>query len=219
MNNTLLTCLKFFGLTNKETKKALDSVAITALRATYYFVACKKYQVIWKFEVGELSIHPTHQSNWSWVIICFTPNRIRTPGPAWQGLPSGLLLKGLLGKKWKGLARWFKLPIPTDPGLKWGNYYHYNYYRYCQVIPRCQDSCCTGEGGFRRPKRSTHSCSSQVGGSCNKLERLIQQELKYLGFIWIQHRAPLYTAIKKHLFSQEAAFTRLWNFTHFNPNT
>ena len=29
---------------------------------------------------------------------------------------------GLLWKKWKGLTRWFKSPIPTDPGLKWGNY-------------------------------------------------------------------------------------------------
>ena len=34
-NNTLHTCFKFFGLTNKETRKALDSVARTALRATY----------------------------------------------------------------------------------------------------------------------------------------------------------------------------------------
>ena len=34
-NNTLRTCFKFFGLTNKETKKALDTVARTALRATY----------------------------------------------------------------------------------------------------------------------------------------------------------------------------------------
>ena len=35
-----------------------------------------------------------------------------------KGLSSGILLKGLLGKKWKGLARWFKSPMPTDPGLK-----------------------------------------------------------------------------------------------------
>ena len=34
-NNTLRTCFKFFGLRNKETRKALDSVARTALRATY----------------------------------------------------------------------------------------------------------------------------------------------------------------------------------------
>ena len=111
--------------------------------------------------------------------------------PAVQGLPNGLLLKGLLRKKWKGLARWFKSPIPTDPGLKWGNYYHYNYY--CQVILRCQESCCTGEGGFPGPKRSNHHWLSQVGGSCSKLERLIQQKLKYLGLIWLQHQIPLYT--------------------------
>ena len=82
--------------------------------------------------------------------------------PAVQGFPSGFLLKGLLGKKWKGLAlaRWFKSPIPTDHGLKWGNYYHYNYF---QVIPRCQDSCFTGEGGFPGPKCSTHYRPSQVG--------------------------------------------------------
>ena len=34
-NNTLRTCFKFFDLTNKETRKALDSVARIALRATY----------------------------------------------------------------------------------------------------------------------------------------------------------------------------------------
>ncbi|XP_072051487.1 uncharacterized protein [Amphiura filiformis] len=36
-NNTLRNCFsfKFFGLTNKETKKALDTVARTALRAIY----------------------------------------------------------------------------------------------------------------------------------------------------------------------------------------
>ena len=75
--------------------------------------------------------------------------------PTVQGLPSGLLLKGLLGKKWKGLAHWFKSPIPTDPGLKWGNY--------CQVIPRCQDRCWTGEGGFPGPEPSNHYRPSQVG--------------------------------------------------------
>ena len=40
----------------------------------------------------------------------------------------------------------------------WGRNYNY----YCQVIPRCQDSCCTGEGGFLGPKRLTHHRSSQV---------------------------------------------------------
>ena len=30
-------------------------------------------------------------------------------------------------------------------------------------------------------------------GSCSKLERLIQQELNYLGLIRLQHQAPLYT--------------------------
>ena len=82
-----------------------------------------------------------------------------------QGLPNGLLLEGLLGKKWKGLARWFKSPTATDPSLKWGNNYHYMYIYiyYCQVIPRCQDSCCTGEGGFPGPKHSTHHRPSQVG--------------------------------------------------------
>ena len=119
-------------------------------------------------------IHPTHQRNWRWVIY-FAPNRVRTLWPAWpctvlalfkvfqqcKAFPSGLLLKDLLGKKWKGLARWFKSPIPTDPSLKWGNCYHYNHY--CQVIPLCQDSCCTGEGGFPGPKLSTHHCPSQVG--------------------------------------------------------
>ena len=34
-NNTLCTCFKFFGLTNTETRKTLDSVKGTALRATY----------------------------------------------------------------------------------------------------------------------------------------------------------------------------------------
>ncbi|XP_072033402.1 uncharacterized protein [Amphiura filiformis] len=33
--NILRTCFKFFGLTNKETKKALDTLARIALRATY----------------------------------------------------------------------------------------------------------------------------------------------------------------------------------------
>ena len=127
-------------------------------------------------------------------------------------LPNELLLKGLLGKKWKGLARWFKSPIPTDPGLKWVNYYHSIYYH--QVIPRCQDNCCTGEGGFLGPKRSSHHRPSQVGGICSKLERLIQQELKYLGLIWLQHQAPLYMPLKSVVCrsSQEAACIQLWNF-------
>ena len=67
------------------------------------------------------------------------------------------------------------------------------------MIPGCQDSCCTGEGGLPVPKRSTHHCQSHVGGSCSKLERLIQQELKYLGLICLQHQAPLCThTLKKH---------------------
>ena len=40
-NTILRTCFKFFSLTNKETRKALDSVARTALRATYtLWLAC-----------------------------------------------------------------------------------------------------------------------------------------------------------------------------------
>ena len=70
---------------------------------------------------------------------------------------------------------------------------------YCRVIPGCQDSCCTGEGGLPVPKRSTHHCQSHVPGSCSKLEKLIQQELKYLGLICLQHQAPLSKhALKKH---------------------
>ena len=110
-----------------------------------------------------------------------------------QGLPSGLLLKGLKGKKWKSLSGWS--PIPTDLGLKWVNYYHYNYY--CQVIPKCHDSCCcTGEKGFPRSKRSTYHRPSQVGGNCSKLERLIQREIKNLWLIWPQHQAHPYTPLK-----------------------
>ena len=114
---------------------------------------------------------------------------------------------------WKGLARWFKSPIPTDPGLKWGNYYHYSYY--CQVIPRCKDSCYTGEGGFPGPKRSTYHRPSQVGGSCSKLERLIQQELKYLGLIWLQHQANSLHNLKG-VVCRSSLDTRLWNFTHLD---
>ena len=76
--------------------------------------------------------------------------------PAVKGLPNGLLLKGLLGKKWwNGLARWFKSPIPTDLGLNGETIAIATIY-YCKVIPRCQDSCCTGESRFPGPKRSTH---------------------------------------------------------------
>ena len=45
-NSTLRTCFRFFGLTNKETRKALDSVARTALRGHFYFLAGKKHQAI-----------------------------------------------------------------------------------------------------------------------------------------------------------------------------
>ena len=34
-NETLRTCMKFLGLTNKELKKALDNISRAALRATY----------------------------------------------------------------------------------------------------------------------------------------------------------------------------------------
>ena len=72
-----------------------------------------------------------------------------------------LLLKGLLGKKWKGLARWFKSPIPKDPGLKRGNYYHYNYY--LQVIPRCQDSCRTGVFHLQRVRKTDSEGIEVIG--------------------------------------------------------
>ena len=50
----------------------------------------------------------------------------------------------------KRLASWFKSLIPTDPGLNRGNYryYYYNYtVKWFLDELRCQDSCCTEEGG------------------------------------------------------------------------
>ena len=119
------------------------------------------------------------------------------------------------------LARWCKSPILTDPGLKWGTYYHFHDHKYyCQVIPRCQDSCCTGEGGFPGPKRSTHHRPSKVGGSCSKLERLIQQELKYLGLIWLQHRAPLYIFfLRQSAYSVEEWYCSTHTETESSPVT
>ena len=83
INNTLHTCFKFFGLTNKENQKGTELCFKNSPQELLpYSVACKKHQAIWKLGVGELPIHPTHQPNWRWV-ICFTPNRIRTLWPAW----------------------------------------------------------------------------------------------------------------------------------------
>ena len=41
-NETLRTCMKFLGLTNKELKKALDNISRAALRATYTLWLAKK---------------------------------------------------------------------------------------------------------------------------------------------------------------------------------
>ena len=122
---------------NKQINQKGTEICCKKIPESYlYFGACKKHRAIWKLQVGEPPIRPTHQPNWRWVIY-FAPSGIRTlvtsttmysactlqDVPAEQGLPNGpLLLKGLLGKKWKGLARWFKSPIPTDPGLKLGNF-------------------------------------------------------------------------------------------------
>ena len=163
-------------------------------------MACKKHQVIWSWELPK---HPSHQPNGD--SLC--TNRIRAlvttltmfgvctlqDFPAAQGLPSELLFYGLLCKMWKDLAWWFKSQMPTDSHLKWGKYCNCNY-NY-QVIRRCEDSCCTGEGGFLGPKCSTHHC-------CLKLMAIAaswktnQQELKNMGLIWLQHQETLYTFIK-----------------------
>ena len=156
-----------------------------------------------------VTAHTSHQpTHWRWVIYfpqvgsgpCDQPDHVRCLHSSWcscSARPSQWApVKGSTEEEVERLGTLVQVTnITTDPGLKWGNYYHYNYY--CQVIPRCQDSCCTGEEGFPGPKRSNHHCLSQVGGSCSRLERLIQQKLKYLGLIWVQHQIPLYTPFKK----------------------
>ena len=111
-NNTLHTYFKFFGLTNKEIRKALDSVARTALGATYtLWLVGNTKQLKMNNLLHPSCDQPEHER-------CLHSSRCLVYASAVQGLPSVLLLKCLLGKTWKGLARWFKLLIPTDPGLK-----------------------------------------------------------------------------------------------------
>ena len=79
---------------------------------------------------------------------CDQPDHVRclhSSRCSWvQGLSSGLILKALLGRRWKGLARWFKSPIPTYPGLKW--------FLDVQTVAALH-----GEGGFPGPKRAIHT--------------------------------------------------------------
>ena len=53
-----------------------------------------------------------------------------------------------------------------------------------------------GKGSRDQGKALKPPPSSKVRGSCSKLERLIQQELKYLSLIQLQHQAPLYTPLR-----------------------
>ena len=57
-------------------------------------------------------------------------------------------------------------------------------------------------------------------GSCIKLERLIQQKLNYLGFIWLQHQVPLYTPLKSIVcrWSQKTAYGISHNCCCFSIN-
>ena len=113
-----------------QTKKPERHWTLLQEQSYLFFVAGKKHQAIRNLGVDEPPIHPTHQPNRRWV-ICFAPNRIRTLWPAWPCTVLALFkmllqckafqwapVKGSTGKKWKDLARWFKSPIPTDPGLK-----------------------------------------------------------------------------------------------------
>ena len=88
------------------------------------------------------------------------------------------------------------------------------------MIPRCQDSCYTGEGWFPEPKRSTHHRPSQVRSSYTKLERLIQQELKYLGYDMATTSSTSVYALKKRRLQIKpgsALYTAI-EFHHFTPS-
>ena len=76
-NNTLRTCFKFFGLTNKEIKKALDSVARTALRATYTLWLARNNKQFGSWElVNRPYIPPANPLEDEELTV--TPSRIRT---------------------------------------------------------------------------------------------------------------------------------------------
>ena len=104
---------------------------------------------------------------------------------------------------WKGSTRWFKSPIPTIPGLKWGTVKWFLDVKTAAALER--------EGSRDQSTQPTtaRSKSGAVAASWN---------LRYLGLIWLQHQAPLYTPLKSVVCrsSQEAAYTRLWNFTFYS---
>ena len=76
-NNTLRTCFKFFGLTNKEIKKALDSVARTVLRATYTLWLARNNKQFGSWElVNRPYIPPANPLEDEELTV--TPSRIRT---------------------------------------------------------------------------------------------------------------------------------------------
>ena len=80
-NNNLHTCFKVFDLINKGTRKALDYVARTALRATYTLWLARNTQQFGSWKLANRP-HPTHPPNSRWVFApigsgpCYQPDHV-----------------------------------------------------------------------------------------------------------------------------------------------
>ena len=124
---------------------------------------------------------------------------------SWSARPSQWAPdKGATGEEVERLGTLVQVTNTNRSWSEMGNYNYYNYY--CRVTPICQDSCCTGEGGFLGPKCSNPPTPIPSWEQCSKLERLIQQELKYLGLIWLQHLSISVHALKVFWSSRNGSF-------------
>ena len=79
-------------------------------------------------------------------------------------------------------------------------------------------SCCTGEGEFPRPKRSsTHHRPSQVDGQLQQAGNTNSAGIEIPGLDMATTSSTFVHALKSVVCrsSQEASYARLWNFTLF----
>ena len=58
-NQTLRSCFKYLDISNKETRKAIDDISQTALRATYTIWLARSNKIFGSWELVERPVVPT----------------------------------------------------------------------------------------------------------------------------------------------------------------